>query len=478
MSVSADSRPYQPFGAALQLWKCRDSEVLMTGPAGTGKSRACLEKLHAICLRWPGTRALIVRKTRESLTESALVTFESKVLPARSPIAEGPQRRMRQAYHYPNGSEVVVGGLDKPSKVMSTEFDLVYVQEAIELFENDWESLTTRLRNGVSPFQQLIADTNPDGPQHWLNQRCIKHKTTPIESRHEDNPTLWDPKTGDWTENGAKYIAKLDGLTGVRKPRLRYGKWVQAEGAVYDGWDRSVHLIDAFPIPPSWRRIRSIDFGYRNPFVCLWIAIDNDGRMFIYRQLYKTKRTVKVHAAQITKLSEELDRHPPDDNYPNGRPIDYEFTVADHDLEDRATLLENGIATINANKAKTPGIQAVQERLKIEGDGRARLFVFKQCLVERDEDLDDAKLPCSIEEEFDGYMNAKGADGKPIKEDPVKLNDHAMDAVRYATVAIDHKVPAIEPPEVAEAREREAKAAYIKEREDPFHSDYWGDDDD
>ena len=44
---------------------------------------------------------------------------------------------MRQAYHYPNGSEVVVGGLDKPSKVMSTEYDLVYVQEAIELFEND-----------------------------------------------------------------------------------------------------------------------------------------------------------------------------------------------------------------------------------------------------------------------------------------------------------------------------------------------------
>jgi phage terminase large subunit len=86
------------------------------------------------------------------------------VLPAGSPIAAGASRRMRQAYHYPNGSEVVLGGLDKPSKVMSTEYDGIYVQEAIELYENDWESLTTRLRNGVVPFQQLIADTNPDAP--------------------------------------------------------------------------------------------------------------------------------------------------------------------------------------------------------------------------------------------------------------------------------------------------------------------------
>src|SRR5262249_51460015 len=126
-------RRYRPRGAPLKLWTDRSPEVLVSGPAGTGKSRACLEKLHACCLRWPGCRWLIVRKTRESLTESALVTFEEKVLAEGSPIRLGPQRRMRQAYHYPNGSEVVVGGLDKPSKVMSTEYDGIYVQEAIEL---------------------------------------------------------------------------------------------------------------------------------------------------------------------------------------------------------------------------------------------------------------------------------------------------------------------------------------------------------
>lgn len=453
----SEQRPYEPFGAALALWKERGGEVLLSGPAGTGKSRACLEKLNAVCIRWPGARALIVRKTRESLTESGLVTFEEKVIPGGWGLLQGARRRVRQAYHYPNGSQIVVGGLDKPSKVMSTEYDIIYVQEAIELFENDWESLTTRLRNGVVPFQQLIADTNPDGPRHWLYQRCQAGRTIVFESRHEDNPVLWDRIANDWTPVGREYVAKLDGLTGVRKPRLRSGKWIQAEGAVYDDWDRQKHLIDRFVIPASWRRIRAIDFGYTNPFVCLWIAIDDDGRMYVYRELYRTRRTVKAHAAEIHRLSGD-ER--------------YEFSVADHDAEDRATLLENGIATVAANKAVGPGIEAVQERLKVAGDGKPRLFVLRDSLLGRDEELVEAKKPCSIVEEIDGYSWSRGADGRAVKEEPVKLNDHALDALRYATMAVDHKIPAVESPEIRESRER-AQAEDLERQWRDINADHW-----
>jgi hypothetical protein len=72
---------------------------------------------------------------------------------------------------------------------------------------------------------------------------------------------------------------------------------------VYEGWDRAVHLIDRFDIPADWRRIRSIDFGYTNPFVCQWWAIDPDGRMYRYREIYRTRRLVSDHAAEIRKLS-------------------------------------------------------------------------------------------------------------------------------------------------------------------------------
>src|SRR3990167_5067145 len=62
-------RPYQPFGACLDLFYTRADEVLISGPAGTGKSRACLEKLHLCASKYPGMRGLMIRKTRESLTQ-------------------------------------------------------------------------------------------------------------------------------------------------------------------------------------------------------------------------------------------------------------------------------------------------------------------------------------------------------------------------------------------------------------------------
>lgn len=411
---------YQAFGAAAELWTDRSPELILSGPAGTGKSRACLEKLHACLLRWPGSRALVVRKTRESLTETALVTYEDKVLPVDSSIKEGAQRRVRQSYRYPNGSSVVVGGMDKATKIMSTEYDIIYVQEAIELTENDWESLTTRLRNGVMPFQQIIADTNPDSPSHWIRQRANAGRLKLLDSKHEDNPSLWSG--GRWTEAGARYIAKLDALTGVRLPRLRHGKWVAAEGVVYGDWSRSVHVVDRFPIPPEWRRIRSIDFGYTNPFVCQWWALDGDDRVYLYREIYRTKRIVADHAKDIIRLSEGEK---------------YEFTVADHDAEDRATLRAAGIFTVAAKKAVKPGIEAMENRMRIQPDGKPRLFVFRDSLVERDEELVDAKKPTCFVEEVDGYIWSPPKGEKAAKEEPIKLNDHAMDAARYAIMQMD-----------------------------------------
>src|SRR5205823_1080549 len=114
---------------------------LLSGPAGTGKSVACLQKLHLVAEAVPNARLLLLRKTRASLTESALVSFERFVLPEGHPARSGARRAMRQAYNYPKGGVIVVGGLDKPDKIMSTEYDLIYVQESIELDENGWEAL-------------------------------------------------------------------------------------------------------------------------------------------------------------------------------------------------------------------------------------------------------------------------------------------------------------------------------------------------
>lgn len=232
---------FMPYGGNKAVLEHREPELLLAGAAGTGKSMAALYKLHLCALKYPGMRGLMVRKTRASLTESAMTTFDKKVLHELDGV---DFHTTTQEYRYPNGSVIVVGGLDKATKIMSSEYDLCYVQEATELSEHDWESITTRLRNGVMPYQQIVGDCNPDSPQHWLKQRCNQGRTLMLETHHEDNPTLWDRVTGTWTDNGARYMAKLDALTGVRLLRLRMGLWAAAEGMVYEEWSAAVHLLD------------------------------------------------------------------------------------------------------------------------------------------------------------------------------------------------------------------------------------------
>lgn len=406
---------YRPLGAAREIFSRREPEVVMSGPAGTGKSRGLLEKLHWCADKYDGARILLVRKTRTSLTNTSLVTFEQAVLPL------GHADVSYQGAKYPNGSVVDFGGMDKASKIMSSEYDIIAVPEATELTENDWESLTTRLRWGRIPYQQMLADCNPSYPKHWLKQRANAGKCVMLESRHEDNPTLW---TGsDWTERGRAYIAKLDALSGARYLRLRKGIWAAAEGMVYDDYDAAIHLIDRFEIPRDWPRVWVVDFGFTNPFCWQQWARDRDGRLYREREIYRTQRLVEDHARDIVKVTEK-----------DPKPI---AIICDHDAEDRATLERHlGMLTGGAYKIITPGIQAVQRRLKKAADGRARILFLRDSLVERDEALVDSHLPTCTEEEIESYVwpqNAQSRHG----EHPVDKNNHGMDTMRYSVAFWD-----------------------------------------
>jgi PBSX family phage terminase large subunit len=434
--ASLEPQKYELRGAALELQGCTDPEVLLSGPANTGKSLGCLLHVHNCCIKWPNVRALIIRKTRRSLTESALVTFEQKVLPPGCGVGSGAGRDNRHSYKYPNGSEIVVGGFDSPlieggnqnvrARVMSTDYDLVYVQEAIELNEKDWEDIGTRLRNNRMPFQQLLGDTNPDKPTHWLKRRCDAKMTRMMPSYHEDNPALWDARAKRWTEfayrtDKSGYMDRLDRLTGPRRSRLRDGKWVQSEGVVYSMFNRALSLIDVLPAGyHEWPYIISVDFGYDNPFVAQWWKIDPDGRMYLYREIYMSKRIVEDHARDMKKWLCD-DGHGP------------QAIVCDHDREGRATLERHlGWATIPALKSIEDGVNAVAERMLPSGNGQPRLYVVKDCLVERDGDLWDAKQPTCFEDEIDSYI--RNPADKRKKDIPLDRYNHSMDAMRYAVM--------------------------------------------
>ena len=98
--------------------------------------------------------------------------------------------------------------------------------------------------------------------------------------------------------------------------------------------------------------------------------------------------------------------------------------LADHDAENRAVFAQAvGIATTPADKKVLEGIQLVQERLKIQPDGKPRLFIMRDAGIERDETLADARKPMSTYEEIMGYVWDTGA-GKATTEQPLKKDDH------------------------------------------------------
>lgn len=424
---------YTPRGAALEVFSRRESEVCLVGPAGTGKSLACLEKMSLAALKYPNMRGLITRKVSASLPSSALATWRKLVIPellgSRQVVFHGGGPQDPPQYRFANGSTVTIGGMDKPSKIMSTEYDIAYVQEATELKEDDWESIQTRLRNWVMPYQQVIADCNPGHPTHWLNLRGQSGRTVFLQSRHEDNPALFDDD-GHITEAGQAYMDKLDRLTGVRYLRLRKGIWAAAEGVVYEDWDENVHIIDPFKIPSDWPRYWSIDFGFTHPFVCQWWAVDPDGRLYLYREVYRTKRLVEDHAKHLLRHSQDWQHR-----WSEPKPV---AIICDHDAEDRATLERHlGMPTTPAKKSVSDGIQHVQARMKLAGDGKPRIFILRNAIQDRDLELADAKRPSSTVEEIPAYVWGRDPNGTLDKETPVKDMDDGCDAMRYMVAQMD-----------------------------------------
>jgi len=84
-----------------------------------------------------------------------------------------------------------------------------------------------------------------------------------------------------------------------------------------------------------------------------------------------------------------------------------------------------GISTMPAKKDIHLGIEAVQAALKVQEDGKPRLFIFRNCV--------------NTIREMAGYKWAEGTEKKDAKDEPLKVNDHTCDCVRYGIYGVEHK---------------------------------------
>lgn len=418
------------YGGNALAFNSKEPEVLLASAAGTGKTAMWLTKCLVIADKYPGARVLLLRKTRESMTESVLVTWERDILGPNHPILKTSPtlRRVRQSYRFPNRSEVVVGGLDKPDKVLSSEWDMIVVFEATDVTPNDWETLGGRLRAGVSSFHQLAADCNPTTPSHFLYQRQAAGLLKMYTSTHRDNPRYFDRTSQTWTPAGEQYLARLERMTGARRDRFLKGLWVAAEGVVY-AYDAAIHLKPASWRPePSWRRVWAIDWGKTSPTVLGMWAVDEKARMYGYREVYQTR----LRPDQLGKWAREQveQGHEP-------RPV---AIVCDHDEERKVDFEKaSGFALELADKRdRDKGIEAMQARFDVCEDGLPRVFFREDAREtlrgkEPDRFLVDAGKPTSCVEELVGYV----WDEDYLEDTPIADNDHAMDQMRYAARYVD-----------------------------------------
>lgn len=390
---------YTPRGAAAELIYSHDPEVIISGPSETGKTLASCWKLHTMMVKYPGAQAAIVRKTFKSMPGSVLQTF-AKVIKD-SPVEVYGGARPEQ-YLYPNGSIIWIGGMDNPDKVLSSERDVIYVNQAEELLEAEWETLTTRVtgRAGNMPYSQLFGDCNPSGSQHWIRKRVRDNKLKMLISYHQDNPTLYT-EDGQLTERGKRTMQTLQALSGVRYKRLFMGEWATAEGAVYEAFNHQDHVKTRNPKEMRYFGM-AIDEGYTNPAVILFIGVDNDNRLHVYREWYERGKLQSEVCKQVNRW------------YIPHRVQN--ITVDEAAAGLIAELRNYDLPAVGRKGRVLDGIARVQDLLKVQPDGRARLTIDPSCI--------------NTINEFESYV------WKPEKDEPVKDNDHALDALRYFTDGI------------------------------------------
>jgi len=239
-----------------------------------------------------------------------------------------------------------------------------------------------------------------------------------LEERIEDLPDTDEVFYADLNSNrkskgGYIFDERIDNLIAewpkeVQATRVK-GLFASFYGAVYKTFNRSIHTIKPFEIPDEWPRWRGFDFGFTNPFACLWMAKDKDDNWYVYREYYKAKTVIGEHIEYVIK-------HSAGENY--------QCSWADpENAENRKAMKDAGIVTRPARKNISQGIEIVQSKLKVKEDGKPSLFIFNTC-----------RNTCR---EMAAYHYPKGTVSTNPKDVPLAKNDHTCDTLRYVLYSTD-----------------------------------------
>lgn len=145
--------------------------LVLKGGGGSGKSIFAGRKVLERCISEPGHRFLVCRKVGRTLRESCFAQLRGQ-LSEHYPDCGAVVYRGDMRIVFPNGSEILFAGLDDVEKLKSI-FDItgIWIEEASELLEGDFNQLDIRLRTAFPYYLQIILSFNPISITHWLKKK-------------------------------------------------------------------------------------------------------------------------------------------------------------------------------------------------------------------------------------------------------------------------------------------------------------------
>ena len=365
-------------------------ETLFGGAAGGGKSYGQLVDALLYAVKYPKSKQIIFRRTFPDL-ERSIIRTSLEIYPRN--IAS--YNNSKHVWTFINGSIIDFGYIDNEKDVyqyQSAEYDVIRFDELTHFTEFMYVYMVSRCR-GANEFPKgMKSSTNPGGVGHtWVKERFIdigepgktheiKLPTGEIITRLfipsfvTDNKFLMELDPG--------YVKRLDALPEKERKALKDGNWDIFDGMYFREWDRQVHVIEPFEIPEHWVRYRTLDYGL-DMLACYWIAVDEEGNEYCYKELYEPELIISDAAKRILEVNG-------DDKI--------RYTYGPPDLWNRRNdtgksaydvFRENGVTLTRSANNRVQGWYAVAEHLKVfkrkdEQTGEvkrvAKLRFFSTCL--------------------------------------------------------------------------------------------------
>lgn len=354
--------------------------LLLYGGAGSGKSVVIAQKIILRMLTEKNHRILVVRKVATTLRESVFALIKSTITKWKvSSLFNVPKGTGDMTITCTNGNQIIFTGLDDVEKLKSiADISSIWIEEASEVDQADFEQLNLRLRGHTDSYKQIMISFNPISAMHWLKGWFFDREvpdTTIMRTTYLDNKFIDDDYKNvllamkDTNPNGYKVYC--------------LGEWGVYEGQFFNMWDTDKHVCKPFAIPKEWPRIRAMDWGSYRPYAVGWYAIDYDGRAYKYRELYgyggKANLGTKETAQQVAKKIRDIERKAGEDNvYGVADPACWIKTGSSGPSIAEDFAIE-GVGFAKAVNDRLQGWEQMKTRL-IGIDNKPWLVVFDTCI--------------------------------------------------------------------------------------------------